>query len=288
MPNRILIFLYLLPFTVIFQSCSLQKPTHTHSVNQYAADGYKLVWADEFEKNGLPDPKNWAYERGFVRNAELQWYQPENAFCKDGMLVIEARKEQKPNPGYEKESRDWRKSRKEIQYTSACLITKGLQSWQYGRFEMRGRINISSGLWPAFWTLGLKGRWPANGEIDIMEYYKGKLLANIASIGNYKKPKWFSTTKPVQELGGADWAKKFHTWRMDWDSESISLFVDNTLLNKVLLSQLQNEDQEAANPFMQKHYILLNLAMGGMNGGHLQDTEFPNRMEVDYVRVYQK
>jgi len=273
---------------IFMQSCTAQKSGHNKTAIDYTSEGYKLVWADEFNQDGVPNPKNWTYEQGFVRNEELQWYQPQNAFCKDGMLVIEARKEQRPNPLYVEGSRDWRKNRKNIDYTSACLITRGLQSWQYGRFEMRGKIDISEGLWPAFWTLGEQGGWPANGEIDIMEYYKGKILSNIASMGNNRKPKWFSTTKAVSELGGAEWAKKFHVWRMDWDSENISLFVDNVLYLKTPLSKLQNEDQAALNPFKQKHYVLFDLAMGGMNGGDLGSTKFPNRMEVDYVRVYQK
>lgn len=255
---------------------------------KHNAEGYKLVWADEFEKDGIPNPANWRYEEGFVRNEELQWYQAENVFCIDGMLVIEARKENKNSPVYESGSKDWRKQSKSIQYTSACLITKDLQSWQYGRFEMRGRIDISSGLWPAFWTLGNSGRWPANGEIDIMEYYKNKVLANIAALGANKKPKWFSKTKSIDELGGKEWASKFHIWRMDWDSASISLYIDDVLLNKTNLNELTNDDETRMNPFKQKHYILLDLAIGGLNGGEIGETKFPNRMEVDYVRVYQK
>lgn len=273
--------LFLLPLYALLNTDSL-------SVRQYSTVGYKLVWSDEFEKDGIPDAKNWTYEQGFVRNEELQWYQPENAFCKNGLLVIEARKEHTSNPLYEEGSNNWRKKPENIKYTSACLITKGLQSFQYGRFEMKARIDISSGLWPAFWTLGEHGRWPANGEIDIMEYYRGKLLANIASLGANDKPRWFSKTKSVTELGGQQWASKFHIWRMDWDSEAISLYVDDVLLNRTSLAQLGNEDGSGINPFRQKHYILLNLAMGGLNGGDLKDTKFPNRMEVDYVRVYQK
>jgi len=258
------------------------------SARQHRVDGYNLVWFDEFEKDGLPNAQNWTYERGFVRNEELQWYQQENAFCKNGVLIIEARKELKTNPLYEKGSGDWRKKSENIEYTSACLITKGLRSFQYGRFEMRAKINISSGLWPAFWTLGEKGRWPANGEIDIMEYYRGKLLANIASLGINNKPKWFSEVKSTEELGGEKWASTFHIWRMDWDSEAISLYVDGSLLNKTSLSELHNDDGSGINPFRQKHYILIDLAMGGLNGGDLNDTKFPNQMEIDYVRVYQR
>ena len=259
-------------------ACRVHQQQHNQKVR------YQLVWADEFTQNGLPNPKNWTYEKGFVRNEELQWYQPENAFCKNGMLIIEARKEQRANPNYVDGSKDWRKNRKNIEYTSACLISRGLQSWQYGRFEMRGKINISSGLWPAFWTLGEKGAWPANGEIDIMEYYKGKILTNIARMGNHRKPKWFSTTKEVDQA----WAKQFHVWRMDWDSAYIRLFVDDVLYLSVPLAELQNEDQQQLHPFQQKHYVLFDLAMGGLNGGDLAATKFPNRIEIDYVRVYQK
>lgn len=272
--------------TIVIQSCAVKKTKHIAA--RYETEGYKLVWNDEFEKDGTPDPANWTYEKGFVRNEELQWYQPENAFCKDGKLFIEARKEQKPNPLYVAGSYDWRKKPQNIEYTSACIITKDLQSWQYGRFEMSAKIDISAGLWPAFWTLGLNGRWPANGEIDIMEYYRGKLLANIASMGKNGKAKWFSNTKSTDSLGGKKWAAQFHTWRMDWDEEAISLFVDDVLLNKTLLSQLENENGTPFHPFKQKHYILFDLALGGMNGGDLKDTSFPNRMEVEYVRVYQK
>lgn len=288
MYQRSKLFLLFFVFAVL-QSCSVRKNKADQQVTDYTKEGYQLVWNDEFNANGALNPLNWTYEKGFVRNEELQWYQPENAFCENGLLVIEARQTKQPNPLYVEGSRDWRKKRKEIEYTSACIITRGLQSWQYGRFEMRGRINISAGLWPAFWTLGERGNWPANGEIDIMEYYKGEILSNIASLGKNSKPKWFSKTKKVDELGGEEWAKKFHIWRMDWDSENISLFVDDVLYLKTPLSALQNDQQtDGFHPFKQKHYLLFDLAMGGMNGGDLKETKFPNRMEVDYVRVYQR
>ncbi len=153
---------------------------------------------------------------------------------------------------------------------------------------MRGRITINPGLWPAWWTLGVSGEWPANGEIDIMEYYRDKLLANIAYLGLDKKAEWFSNTFSIDSLGGGDWASKFHIWRMDWDETSITLFIDNQLLNRVETAKLVNKDNSGFNPFHQRHYMLLNLALGGTNGGDLNSTDFPQRFEVDYVRVYQK
>ena len=250
--------------------------------------GYRLIWNDEFNKNGSPDATNWTFEKGFVRNQEFQYYQPENAWCENGLLIIEARKEDKANPFYVAGSNDWRKNRPTIQYSSACLLTKGLQSWQYGRFEMRAKIDISSGLWPAWWTLGRTQPWPSNGEIDIMEYYRGKLLANIACMGLERKPEWFSNTFSIDSIGGLDWAKDFHIWRMDWDETQISLYLDDQLLNKVALEKLMNKDGSSFEPFKQPHYLLLNLAIGGQNGGDPSTTQFPKRFEVDYVRVYQK
>lgn len=248
---------------------------------------YQLVWSDEFNTEGVPDSSNWNYEKGFVRNEELQWYQPENASSKDGILTIEVKKENKPNPFYKSGSTNWRTNRENIEYTSACLISKGKQSWKYGRFEMRARIDISKGMWPAWWTLGVEKPWPANGEIDIMEYYRGKLLANVACLGNNKKPEWFSNTFSTDSLGASYWSGRFHTWRMDWTEEYIALYLDDQLLNKVNLDKLENKDGSGFNPFKQPHYMLLNFAIGGMNGGDPSSTNFPRKFEVDYVRVFQ-
>ncbi|MEP7231909.1 MAG: glycoside hydrolase family 16 protein [Ginsengibacter sp.] len=253
-----------------------------------AKEGYELVWADEFDNDGPPDSVNWKFEKGFVRNEEDQWYQEENAFCKNGFLIIEGRKESRPNPLYQAGSENWKQKRQQISYTSSSINTSHTHSWQYGRFVMRGRIDISSGLWPAWWTLGVNGRWPANGEIDIMEYYRKKLLANIACKDKDGKAEWYSNKFPVDSLGGRQWASQFHVWRMDWDENEIALYLDDQLLNKVVLNKLVNKDGSGVNPFKQPHYMLLNLAMGGMNGGDLTNTKFPNRFEVDYVRVYQK
>ncbi|MEO7214650.1 glycoside hydrolase family 16 protein [Mucilaginibacter sp.] len=250
--------------------------------------GYKLVWADEFNNEGPVDAKFWKFERGFTRNNELQWYQPQNAMCHNGVLVIEAQKVHLPNPNYVAGSKNWKTSREFIEYTASSMNTSGLKEFQYGRFVMRGKIDVDSGLWPAFWTLGVKGQWPSNGEIDIMEYYRGMLLANIATGTDVVyKAKWFSTKKDVK-LFGPEWSKQFHVWRMDWDENAISLYVDDELLNRVEMKDLNNRDAEKINPFKQPHYILLNLAVGGDNGGDPSVTKFPKRFEVDYVKVYQK
>ena len=167
---------------LVVLSCNQKTVPSRNSSNEYY-----LVWSDEFNREGRPDSTKWNYENGFVRNEELQWYQPENARCKNGLLVIEAKREQKTNPLFREGSNDWRRKRKTIEYTSSCLITKGKNAWQYGRFEMRGKIDTRDGIWPAWWTLGVDKRWPANGEIDIMEYYRKKLMANIAFLDKVQK-----------------------------------------------------------------------------------------------------
>jgi beta-glucanase (GH16 family) len=249
-------------------------------------DGYKLVWSDEFNTDGTPDPKNWNYEEGFVRNNELQWYQAKNASVKGGVLVIEGRKEQVTNTNYVAGSADWRTNRQYAQYTSTSMTTSGLQSWQYGRFEMRARIPTSVGMWPAWWALGVGGEWPASGEIDMMEYYKGNVLANVAcGTATRWSAKWDGSAKAISSLG-ANWSSNFHIWRMDWDDQNINLYLDDTLLNGVPLSTMLNAD--GTSPFKQKIYMLLNLALGGDNGGDPSATTFPVQYEVDYVRVFQK
>lgn len=115
----------------------------TKSIAGTRGQGYRLVWADEFNKSGAVDTMNWRFEKGFVRNEEAQWYKTENATCKAGILVIEGRREQRPNAGFVQRSSDWRKERAQIEYTSSSINTRGKQSWLYGRFVMRGRIDIS-------------------------------------------------------------------------------------------------------------------------------------------------
>jgi beta-glucanase (GH16 family) len=251
--------------------------------------GWGLVWADEFNEKGTPNPANWKFEKGFVRNHELQWYQSDNAYCKKGKLIIEGRRENRPNPNYEANSQDWKKNRPTIEYTSSSLKTAGLHSWKYGRFEMRARIDTRAGLWPAFWSLGIEGEWPRNGEIDIMEFYRGMLLANIAWGSETRfKAVWRDLKKPIETFEDRRWSKKFHVWRMDWDEKAIRLYVDGELLNFVELAETINRDGTGKNPFMQPHYLMLNLAIGGDNGGDPSATKFPSKYEIDYVRVYQR
>lgn len=253
---------------------------------------YKLIWSEEFNHGSVPDSTIWNYEYGFQRNHEEQWYQPENARIENGCLVLEARKEKFKNPRYVSNHNSWKFNREFVEYTSASINTKGKFSFCMGRLEVSAKLDTAMGLWPAIWTLGNEQEWPSNGEIDVMEYYpindSHSILANVAH-GSDKRYQavWNSKSKGLNELLKNDpkWSDKFHIWRMDWDQKSIRLYLDNELLNEELLENTLNPD--GFQPFMQPHYILLNLALGGDHGGELKNTRFPSRYLIDYVRVYQ-
>lgn len=253
---------------------------------QQLSEGYELVWSDEFDKEGTPNSANWTFENGFVRNQELQWYQKENAWCEGGLLVIEGRREQKVNPNFEKDSTDWRKSREFINYTSSSLNSKGLQSFQYGIIEVKAKIKTENGLWPAIWTLGNEGEWPATGECDILEFYQNNILANFAwGTSERFQAKWDGESKPIEAFQDPTFDEKFHLWKLHWTEKRMQIYLDDILMNEVDLEKTVNPSN-GKNPFRQPHYILLNLAIGS-NGGDPSSTTFPTRYEVDYVRVYQ-
>ncbi|MFH5885233.1 family 16 glycosylhydrolase [Halalkalibaculum sp. DA3122] len=256
-------------------------------------EGYELVWHDEFNEGKKPDTSNWSYEHGFVRNEELQWYQSDNTRIENGRLVIEGRRERVKNEFHDSTSLDWRKHRPFAEYTSSSINTRGKQSFQYGIVEVRARIDTARGLWPAIWMLGTHPErgWPANGEIDIMEYYRvngePSILANAAWADEEHNPIWDDEKIPFEQFleNDPEWPEKYHTWKMKWDEERIRLFLDDQLLNEIDLAETLNPD--GFNPFHQPHYILLNLAIGA-NGGDPSGTDFPKQYEVDYVRVYQE
>jgi beta-glucanase (GH16 family) len=207
-----------------------------------------------------------------VRNNEQQWYQEDNAVCLNGSLVISAKREHpSEKPAFE--------------YTSTSLISQGKQVFRYGRFEMRGKIPIDSGSWPAWWTLGANASmgWPDSGEIDIMEYYRGNVLANFDYGNSRSKSVWNSVRNPVDE----SWASQFHVWAMEWDASDIKLFLDGKMVNSEKVAAADGTGH--ANPWKDfPVYMILNLAIGGDNGGDPSKTKFPLNYYVDYVRVYQK
>ncbi len=239
---------------------------------QPSYENYRLVWSDEFNDSGLVNSQNWDYEEGYIRNKELQYYtrqRLENARVENGTMIIEARRD------------NWNGH----EYTAASLHTRGKREFQYGIFEMKAKIDVRKGSWPAFWTLGASGEWPSNGEIDIMEYYTGNLHANVAWGTNTRwQAKWDSQTKTV----GSDFSNDFHIWRLLWTKDKIDLYVDDLLQNTTQLSETNNGSiTTIRNPFHQKAYIMINQAIGS-NGGDPSSTTFPIKYVIDYVRVYQK
>ena len=277
MKHFALLILALMPTTLLAQGTT--APTA-------APEGYHLVWHDEFDRPGRPDSTKWDFEHGFVRNQELQWYQPQNATVVNGLLRITARHEDVPNPHYQPGSNNWKRNREFAHYTSSCLRTMRSFTFRYGRLEVRARIPVAPGAWPAIWTLGNRGGWPAGGEVDVMEFYRvppasmgihhttgenGRtfpiILANACWQGANGRDAWNTKRVPFSHFTEKDaqWADKFHVWRMDWDEQAIRLYLDDELLND----------------------ILLNLAIGS-SGGTPDDIAFPMVYDIDYVRVYQK
>jgi beta-glucanase (GH16 family) len=249
---------------------------------------YKLIWFDEFNTDGAPDTLNWRFENGFVRNEETQWYQKENAVCQDGFLIITGKKDQKPNPNFKAGSTNWKTKREFIKYTSASLVMKKEHAFQYGKLEVRARIDAQTGLWPAIWTVGTSGEWPSNGEVDVMEFYSSSILANFAIADKERyKAIWDGVSVKLDSLGGKKWADQFHIWTLEWNENEMKIFVDDVLLNSIDLTQTINKS-DGKNPFRQPHYVLLNLAMGGNRGGSLANTILPSKYLIDYVRIYQK
>lgn len=263
-------------------------------------DDYVLVWQDEFDHDGAPD-SCWTFEEGFVRNEELQWYSRDNARVENGCLVLEARRASVPNPNFNPESADWKENRDTARYTSACVTTRLSKVFQYGRFEVRAKIPVSRGAWPAIWLLGNQWDWPMNGEIDILEYYIKNGVPSILVNACWSSDKqwdavWNSAVTPFSHFTekDPDWATKFHLWRMDWTPRHILIYLDDELLNDIDLSKTNNQgyDGNFENPFNTKvkgfgDYLLLNLAVGS-NGGIPDDAAFPLRYYIDYVRVWQK
>ena len=246
----------------------------------------KLVWSDEFNYKGLPDSDKWIYEEGFVRNKEKQYYTKarlENVRVENGCLILEGRKEKFKNAKYKKDSKDWRFSEEFAQYTSGSIKTKGKASWKYGYVEVRAKIPTGSGSWPAIWMLGTKKRWPACGEIDIMENIGRKpdlihatihfrdINEKYARAGNKIK-----ADKPYDD---------FHIYALEWNAEKMDFYYDGQKYFSYKITDKSGKGDD--NIFRQPFYLLLNLALGGSWGGKLDDKILPLKYYIDYVRVYQ-
>lgn len=256
------------------------------------AEDWRLVWSDEFDYEGLPNPEKWNYEEGFIRNNEQQYYtreRLENARVEDGVLVIEARREAFENPKYKPGSNNWREKREEAEYTSACLITDGIASWTYGRIEVNAKLPEGRGVWPAIWMLGTNRTevgWPECGEIDIMEFvgYKPTTIHANVHTKAYNHVKKTGKGDQIQlKAPHAD----FHVYAIEWTPGKIDFYLDDT---KYFTFEKEEGGGVDVWPFDAPQYLLLNLAIGGSWGGQkgIDESIFPQTFEIDYVRVYEQ
>lgn len=244
--------------------------------------GWTLVWRDEFDQPGLPDSNKWAFDTEYNQrgwwNGELQYYSQnrrENAEVVNGKLVITARRERLTSAS------DYGNQN----YTSARLMTRGKASWTYGRFEIRAKLPCTLGTWPAIWMLGTGGVWPNDGEIDIMEQKgfsaaeKRQVLGTVHTLDNNAG----NSLGDYQSLPNA--CTDFNTYQMQWDANKVVIGVNGidyfTYNNPLNGSRSQW-------PFDRAQYLLLNVAVGGVLGGAVDNANLPASMEVDYVRVYRK
>ncbi|MCL4160836.1 UNVERIFIED_CONTAM: hypothetical protein GTU68_012158 [Idotea baltica] len=237
-----------------------------------AAEEWNLVWSDEFDGKGHPNPEKWGYESGFVRNKEQQFYTTKrlkNARLENGHLIIEGHKE---SPSAES-------------LKNASLHTKGLASWQYGKIEVRAKVPHGPGTWPAIWTLGTnipQVGWPRCGEIDILEFVGKDPKYIHANAHFHREGKHASDHK--KRKTSKPW-KDFHTYSIEWDAEHIHFAFDGTRYHTFRNEKAHTKN---GNPFRKEHYLILNLALGGNWGGKIRDSIFPSQYLIDYVRVYQK
>ena len=236
--------------------------------------GWTLIFADEFDKAGPPDPAKWTPELGYVRNEEAQYYtaRPENLRVEGGRLVIEARRE--PYQGRS--------------YTSASISTVDRLQFWYGRVEVRAKLPGGRGTWPAAWLLGANIQtvgWPASGEIDIMENV-GHEPHRI--YGTVHTPAYNHTL--ANSKGGtidldSPWME-WHVYGLDWSKERIEFLIDG----RSYYVFRNDGTGSAAWPFDKPFYLILNLAIGGAWGGErgIDEAAFPQAYLIDYVRIYQR
>lgn len=243
----------------------------------------RLVWRDEFDGRAL-DPSKWEFDTARNKegwhNGELQYYsanRPENLRVNGGRLVIEARHEPLGLSKFE----DWGGQH----YSSARILSKGT-GWTYGFYEVRAKLPCARGTWPAIWMLPPDMKeWPGDGEIDIMEQVGAEPNLIYASLHtalfNHVKKTQRSAQKRVPTSCSA-----FHRYQLDWRPGSITIAVDGRGILRVRNDQ---PGGKGAWPFTVPFRMILNLAIGGDWAGArgIDDAAMPQRMEVDYVRVWQ-
>lgn len=247
--------------------------------------GASLVWSDEFDGSAL-DAGKWAYDtarnkQGWYNN-ELQYYsagRAENARVEQGRLIIEARRERLDAARFP----DWGGQK----YSSARLLSVGSGAWTYGFFEIRARLPCARGTWPAIWMLPVKlDKWPDDGEIDIMEHVGSQPTVIHATLHtglfNHAIGTQRGASKPL-----ATACSDFHSYQLDWRPDAITIGFDGKAFMRVANDR---PGGKGAWPFNVPFRLILNLAIGGDWAGSkgIDDAALPQRLEIDYVRVWQR
>ena len=272
----------LLPILILFITCQEPKSSEKQPVvNEWDKEGWALVWNDEFDGPAL-NLEKWSYEIGGHGwgNNELQYYSDDDstAFIQDGKLVIRA--DLVPQGTGSSDNLRY--------FSSARLRTSGKGDWRYGRIEVKAKLALGQGIWPAIWMLPtdwMYGGWPESGEIDIMEhvgYDPGRVHGSIHT-GSYNH-------KINTQRGGSKLldkiSSKFYVYAIEWYEDRIDFLIDDAKY-----FSFQNDGKNDFNtwPFNQRFHLLINIAVGGnWPGSPDETTQFPTEMEVEYVRVYEK
>ena len=265
-----------------FFACSEEEMvSQNKETNDWEIEGWNIVWQDEFDKDSL-DLTKWSREIGGHGwgNNELQFYtdSDSNSYVENGNLILKAQ----VVPQGIGSSKGLR------YYSSARLRTYGKGDWKYGRIEVKAKVASGQGIWPAIWMLPtdwLFGGWPSSGEIDIMEHVGYDLGVVHGSVHTEAYNHKINTQRSsARKIANVD--TEFHVYSIIWDKDKISFFIDGV---QYFLFENDQQGNYKTWPFDQRFHLLINIAVGGdWPGNPDNSTNFPRKMLVDYVRVYEK
>ena len=261
--------------TIITENGTNFTTTNTGYTTPTIYTGMNLVWQDEFSGTAL-DGNFWNYENGNNNgwgNNELEYYtnSPKNVFVSNGNLIIEARKE----------------SIGGFNYSSARLTTANKKTFTYGRVDIRAKLPKGKGVWPALWMLGsniTSVGWPACGEIDILELLGHEITKSYGTLHYGASTATHGSKGTSYTLSSSNFYDQFHVFSMEWKQDQVKLFVDDNLFLTVNKTDLGSNPY----PFNAPFFFIFNVAVGGnWPGSPDATTTFPQRMIVDYIRVFQ-
>jgi beta-glucanase (GH16 family) len=254
---------------LLFSSCSLFETKRN------------LIWSDEFDYTGRLDSSKWDYNLGDGcpaicgwGNNESQFYTSDEANVRvvNGKLILEAHKDSLGGKAY----------------TSARIVSRNKGDWVYGRIEVSAKLPKGRGTWPAIWMLSSDweyGGWPSSGEIDIMEHV-GHNPGMVHGTIHTEKYNHIKRTQKEGTISVPDAQDAFHVYAIDWTKDGVDFMVDGVVYHTV--KKVKSDDYKGW-PFDKRFHLIMNLAVGGFWGGMqgIDNSIFPQKMEIDYVRVYQ-